>query len=88
MPGGYVLSVSESAPVDTPVGTIVATDNDGGLNGTVSHTVCTILPCVYNITMTAIDNLFHWSWHGCCGQVKVLNQQCNWSCHSGRCTEL
>lgn len=35
MPGGYVLSVSEAAPVDTPVGTIVATDNDGGLNGTV-----------------------------------------------------
>ena len=36
MPGGYVRSVSESATVGTPVGTVVATDNDGGLNGTVS----------------------------------------------------
>ena len=35
MPDGYVRSVSESAPVGTPVGTVVATDNDGGLNGTV-----------------------------------------------------
>ena len=36
MPNGYLLSVSEAAPVGTPVGTVVATDNDGGLNGTVS----------------------------------------------------
>ena len=36
MPGGYVRSVSESATVGTPVGTVVATDSDGGLNGTVS----------------------------------------------------
>lgn len=35
MPGGYTLSVSENAQVGTPVGTVVATDNDGGLNGTV-----------------------------------------------------
>lgn len=35
MPGGYIRSVSESATVGTPVGTVVATDNDGGLNGTV-----------------------------------------------------
>ena len=33
---GYPLSVSEVAPMGTPVGTVVATDNDGGLNGTVS----------------------------------------------------
>ena len=39
MPGGYVRSVSESATVGTPVGTVVATDNDGGLNGTVSNIV-------------------------------------------------
>ena len=31
----YDLSVSESAPIGTPVGTLVATDNDGGINGTV-----------------------------------------------------
>lgn len=36
MPNGYLLSVSEAALVGTPVGTVVATDNDGGLNGTVS----------------------------------------------------
>ena len=35
-PGGYDRSVSERAPVGTPVGTVVATDRDGGLNGTVS----------------------------------------------------
>ena len=32
----YVFAVSESSPSNTPVGTLVATDNDGGLNGRVS----------------------------------------------------
>ena len=43
MPGGYIQSVSEAAPVGTPVGTIVATDNDGGLNGTVSSCTCAVM---------------------------------------------
>lgn len=36
MPGGYTLTVAEGTPVNIPVGTVVATDNDGGINGTVS----------------------------------------------------
>lgn len=39
MPDGYIRSVSESATVGTPVGTVVATDNDGGFNGTVSNII-------------------------------------------------
>lgn len=43
MPSGYMLSVSENAPLGTPVGTIVATDIDGGLNGTVCFFLTVIL---------------------------------------------
>lgn len=37
MPNGYSLTVPEAAIVQRPVGTVVATDDDGGIrNGTVS----------------------------------------------------
>ena len=37
MPSGYSITVPEAALVQRPVGTVVATDADGGtLNGTVS----------------------------------------------------
>ena len=36
MPEGYVLSVAEDTAIGDLIGTVVATDNDGGLNGTVS----------------------------------------------------
>lgn len=36
VPTGYTFSVPEATPVNDPVGTVVATDVDGGLNGTVS----------------------------------------------------
>ena len=43
----YVFTVSESSPVSTPVGTLVATDNDGGLNGRVSSVCkCMLTVCV------------------------------------------
>ena len=35
MPSGYTLRIAEGTLVGTPVGTVVATDNDGGVNGTV-----------------------------------------------------
>lgn len=37
MPGGFTLTVPEAAATQRPVGTVVATDEDGGLNGTVSR---------------------------------------------------
>lgn len=40
MPGGYTLTVPEAAVVSRPVGTVVATDDDGGINGTVSLDFC------------------------------------------------
>ena len=36
MPGGYTIPVPEEALSQRPIGTVVATDEDGGLNGTVS----------------------------------------------------
>ena len=36
MPEGFTLTVPEGAAIQRPVGTVVATDEDGGLNGTVS----------------------------------------------------
>lgn len=36
MPGGYSITVPEAAIVSRPVGTVVATDDDGGINSTVS----------------------------------------------------
>lgn len=36
MPEGFILTVPEGAAILRPVGTVVATDEDGGLNGTVS----------------------------------------------------
>ena len=46
MPGGYIITVPEAAIVSRPVGTVVATDEDGGINSTVSsaHTLyCNIV---------------------------------------------
>lgn len=40
VPGGYVITVPEAAAVGRPVGTVVATDEDGGINGTVSIRCC------------------------------------------------
>ncbi len=37
MPSGYVFQVDESSPVESAVGTVVATDDDGGSAGTVSE---------------------------------------------------
>ena len=39
---GYVIIVPEGAVIQRPVGTVVATDADGGLNGTVMQ--CYSLP--------------------------------------------
>ena len=36
MPLGYSITVPEAAVVGRPIGTVVATDEDGGINGTVS----------------------------------------------------
>ena len=35
-PDGYRITVPEAVIIQRPVGTVVATDEDGGLNGTVS----------------------------------------------------
>lgn len=41
IPEGYSITVPEAAITQRPVGTVVATDEDGGLNGTVSaHIMC------------------------------------------------
>jgi hypothetical protein len=37
MPEGFILIVPEGATLQRPIGTVVATDEDGGLNGTVSR---------------------------------------------------
>ena len=46
MPRGYTITVPEAAIVSRPVGTVVATDDDGGLNGTVSLSNCV---CVLSV---------------------------------------
>ena len=35
MPGGYVIEFPETTPANTDIGTVVATDSDGGVNGQV-----------------------------------------------------
>lgn len=45
VPGGYAITVPEAAIIQRPVGTVVATDADGGINGTVITLYSVLLSC-------------------------------------------
>lgn len=47
IPEGYSITVPEAAITQRPVGTVVATDEDGGLNGTVSDHMSVLLSAYY-----------------------------------------
>lgn len=61
MPRGYSIPVPEEALLQRPIGTVVATDEDGGINGTVSVVFRVGMEQYCKCPMLTIKNWLHYS---------------------------
>lgn len=57
LPGGYIIRVSEAAVTQRPVGSVIATDEDGGLNGTVCYIVVAARELKLTVTLCCFRSI-------------------------------